>query len=145
MREKAARAPVQRSLPIGRHAAALRKLYFHFLSHWMGYDRGDSFPFNFEPNGNPFGSKSKGKLSPRSYPIQCERKWKYSFLSLVPSSGWLWDLPVQFFLSKIKGAQPHFFILCLIQKTKFQPSFFSSIFRYTYIFFQQARLIFHPF
>ena len=27
-------------------------------------------------------SKSKGKLSPRSYPIQCERKWKYSFLSV---------------------------------------------------------------
>ena len=23
------------------------------------YDRGDSFPFNFEPNGIPFGSKSK--------------------------------------------------------------------------------------
>ena len=48
----------------------------------MGYDRGDSFPFNFEPNGIPFGSKSKGKLSPRSYPIQCERKWKHSFLSV---------------------------------------------------------------
>ena len=48
----------------------------------MGYDRGDSFPFDFEPNGFPFGSKSKGKLSPRSYPIQCERKWKYSFLSV---------------------------------------------------------------
>ena len=47
----------------------------------MGYDRGDSFPFNFEPNGNPFGSKSKGNLLPRSYPIQCERKWKHSFLS----------------------------------------------------------------
>ena len=47
----------------------------------MGYDRGDCFPFDFEPNGIPFGSKSKGKLSPRSYPIQCERKWKYSFLS----------------------------------------------------------------
>ena len=47
----------------------------------MGYDRGDSFPFDFEPNEFPFGSKSKGKLSPRSYPIQCERKWKYSFLS----------------------------------------------------------------
>ena len=28
-----------------------------------------------------FLSKSKGKLSPRSYPIQCERKWKHSFLS----------------------------------------------------------------
>ena len=25
----------------------LRKLYFHFLSHWMGYDHGDSFPFDF--------------------------------------------------------------------------------------------------
>ena len=24
--------------------STLRKLYFHFLSHWMGYDRGDSFP-----------------------------------------------------------------------------------------------------
>ena len=47
----------------------------------MGYDRGESFPFDFESNRIPFGSKSKGKLSPRSYPIQCERKWKYSFLS----------------------------------------------------------------
>ena len=45
----------------------------------MGYDRGDSFPFDFEPNGVPFGLKSNGKLSPRSYPIQCERKWKYSY------------------------------------------------------------------
>ena len=27
----------------------------------MGYDHGDIFPFNFEPNGIPFGSKSKGK------------------------------------------------------------------------------------
>ena len=48
----------------------------------MGYGRGSSFPFDSEPNGFPFGSKSKGKLSPRSYPIQCERKWKYSFLSV---------------------------------------------------------------
>ena len=48
----------------------------------MGYDRGDSFSFDFESNGIPFGSKSKGKLSPRSYPIQFERKWKYSFLSV---------------------------------------------------------------
>ena len=37
---------------------------------------------HFEPNGITFGSKSKGKLSQRSYPIQCERKWKYSFLSV---------------------------------------------------------------
>ena len=31
----------------------------------MGYDRGDSFPFDFKPNGIPFGSKSNGKLSPQ--------------------------------------------------------------------------------
>ena len=48
----------------------------------MEYDRGDNIPLNFEPNGIPFGSKSKGKLSPRSYSIQCERKRKYSFLSV---------------------------------------------------------------
>ena len=45
----------------------------------MGYDRGDSFSFDFEPNEIPFGSKSKGKLSQRSYPIRSERKWKFHF------------------------------------------------------------------
>ena len=45
---------------------ALRKLYFHFLSTSMGYDLGDNFLFDFEPNGIPSGSKSKGKLSSRS-------------------------------------------------------------------------------
>ena len=49
----------------------------------MGYDHGESFSFDFEPNRIPFGSKSKGKLSPRSYPIQFERNWKYSFLSAI--------------------------------------------------------------
>ena len=48
----------------------------------MEYDRSDSFPFDFQPNGIPFGAKSKGKLSVRSYPIQYERKRKYSFLSV---------------------------------------------------------------
>ena len=75
----------------------------------MGYDRGDRFPFEFEPNEIPSGSKSKGKLSPktvsepsieiefepkeipfgskgkqspRSYPIQFERKWKPSVLGV---------------------------------------------------------------
>ena len=37
-----------------------------------------SFSFDFEPNGIQYGSKLKGKLSPRSYPIKCERKLKYS-------------------------------------------------------------------
>ena len=48
----------------------------------MGYDRDDSFPFDLEPNGIPFGSKLKGKLSHQSCPIQFERKWKHSFLSV---------------------------------------------------------------
>ena len=25
----------------------------------MGYDRGDGFPFDFEPNGIPFGSENR--------------------------------------------------------------------------------------
>ena len=37
----------------------LRKQYFDFLSNLMGYDRGDSFPFDFEPNGIPFGSENR--------------------------------------------------------------------------------------
>ena len=32
---------------------------FNFISHWMGYDRGDSFPFDFEPNGDPFRSENR--------------------------------------------------------------------------------------
>ena len=44
---------------------ALRKLYFHFLSKWMRYDRGDSF-----------WTKWKFHL------VQFERKWKYSLLSV---------------------------------------------------------------
>ena len=39
-------------------SSTLRKLYFQLLSNWMGYNRGDSFPFDFDPNGFPFGSKS---------------------------------------------------------------------------------------
>ena len=49
----------------------------------MGYDRGDSFPFDFEHKWNSIWfRKSKEKLSLRSYPIQCEWKWKHSFLSV---------------------------------------------------------------
>ena len=71
------------SKPLVPHCyATLRKPYLHFLSYWMGYDRGDCFSFDFEPNGNPFGSKSKGNLSSLSYPIQLERNWKYGFLSV---------------------------------------------------------------
>ena len=48
----------------------------------VNHDRGDRFPIDFEPNRISFGSKSKGKLSPRSYPIQFERKWKSIFPSV---------------------------------------------------------------
>ena len=48
----------------------------------MGYDRGDGFTLDFELNGIPFGSKSKGKLSPRSYPIQFDRKGNTRFPSV---------------------------------------------------------------
>ena len=49
----------------------------------MEYDCGDCFSFDFEPNEIPFTSKSKGIMSPRSYPIQCERKGKSSFPSAI--------------------------------------------------------------
>ena len=52
----------------------------------MEHDLGGSFPFNFDPNGIPFVPKLKGKLSLRSYPIQFERKWNTSFLSVVKSA-----------------------------------------------------------
>ena len=40
---------------------------------WVKIER-NSFPFDYEPNGIPFDSKLKEKLSPLSYPIQFERK-----------------------------------------------------------------------
>ena len=50
------------------------KIDFHLLSKLNGiYDRGDSLPFTVESNGIPFGRRSKGKLSPRSYSV---RFWK---------------------------------------------------------------------
>ena len=65
-----------------RHYTEKTIFTFHFPLSGMGSDRGYSFPFDFEQNGIPFGSKSKGKLSPKSYPIQFERKWNTSFLSV---------------------------------------------------------------
>ena len=42
-----------------------------------------SFRYSRQPNRNLFGSKAKGKLSPRLYPIQFERKWETSFVSVI--------------------------------------------------------------
>ena len=51
-------APVPEGDGSTKHfCTTLTKLDFYFLLNWMGYDRGDSFPFDFEPNGNPFGKE----------------------------------------------------------------------------------------
>ena len=55
------------------HSHTHWKIYFQILSYWMVCDRDDSFPIDFEPNGNPVGSKLKDKLLLRSYSIQYER------------------------------------------------------------------------
>ena len=52
-------------------------------------------------------SKSKGKLSPRSYPIQCERKWKYSFLSVLFCTGNFTGLAA--LLEILQGSDVHSF------------------------------------
>ena len=59
----------------------MNQMDFHLVHNQKENSPYDQIPFYYEPNGFPFGSKSKGKLSPRSYPIQCERKWKHSSLS----------------------------------------------------------------
>ena len=60
-----------------------QKTSMHFLSNWMGSDRGDSFPFDYENKWNSIWfKKSKGKLYPRSFPIQFERKWNPSFINV---------------------------------------------------------------
>ena len=54
----------------------------------MEYDRGNSFPFDFEPNEILFVSKLKCKLARRSYSSQYERKEKSIFLADVCYSRW---------------------------------------------------------
>ena len=62
-------------------SSALCNIDFDYLSNSKECDRGDSVSFEFKPNGASFCSKSRGKLSPRSYSIQFARKRKYIFLS----------------------------------------------------------------
>ena len=61
---------------------SLKHISISFLSNRLEYDRSDSFPFDFEPNGITFSSKSKGKLPLRSYSIQFEETWKCVVLSV---------------------------------------------------------------
>ena len=58
------------------------KTIFTFLFILNGIWSWWQFSFQFLTKWNSIWFKSKGKLSPRSYHIQYERKWKYSFLSV---------------------------------------------------------------
>ena len=66
---------------------ALTKLDFPFLSHWMGYDRGDSFPFDFEPNRKknchhnhiPFNLEGNRNLLFSMYSVNWEKYIPISF------------------------------------------------------------------
>ena len=61
----------------GPHINCTRtKMNLYFFPNSMESDRGNSSPYEFEPNGIPFGSKSKGELSQRSYSIEFERNYK---------------------------------------------------------------------
>ena len=69
---------------LGRRHFTLRKLVFHFLSHCMRYDRGDSFPLDFEQNGFPFGSEiRKENCHHNNIPFNLKMKWNTSFLSVA--------------------------------------------------------------
>ena len=48
----------------------------------MGYDRDDSFPFDFEPNGIPFGSKSKENCHHDHIPFNVKGNVNIVFLSV---------------------------------------------------------------
>ena len=48
----------------------------------MGHDRSDSPPPTLNQMEFHLAQNRKLKLSPRSDPTECERKWKYSSLSV---------------------------------------------------------------
>ena len=51
-----------------------------FLSHLMEYDRGESFPFDFEPNGIPFGSENRKENCHHDYiPLNAKGKGNIVF------------------------------------------------------------------
>ena len=103
-----------------RHRGVVPKIHvwktdFYFLSNCMEYDRGDSFPYGFEPNGiffgwtkfgffEPngilFGSKSIGKLSPISYSVWFE--WKFYFSKWIGKIGTFYWWKLQLVLIAIK-------------------------------------------
>ena len=66
-------------LIVAEMTACTEKTIFQFRFTLNVKGNFNSFPFDWKTRKE----KSEGKLSPRSYPItQCERKLKYSFLSV---------------------------------------------------------------
>ena len=62
---------------------ALRKLVFHFLEDLIGNGRGDRFPFDFEQNGNSFGSENrKENCHHDQFPFNLKGNGNTSFLSV---------------------------------------------------------------
>ena len=85
------------------HVSSLRKPVFHFLSHWMGYDRGDSFPFDFlnqmeihlvknwkencDHDHIPFSLKGKGNIVFSVWLSEIWRVFRHQFRApLIPLS-----------------------------------------------------------
>ena len=51
----------------------------------MEYDRGESFPFEFEPNGIPFGSKFHSKSNLKfTFFFQSKIEWKTNHHNFIP-------------------------------------------------------------
>ena len=79
-------------LGMRRGVASLRKLGFHFLPHWMGYDCGDSFPVDFEPNGIPFGSENRQENCHHDHiPFNVKGKGNIVF----QGCHWFWETKIQ--------------------------------------------------
>ena len=68
--------------------AALRKLYFQYLSHWLGYDRGDGFPLDFEPNGFTFDSNRNENYHHDYIPFNVKRIGSIVFSVWCLSAWW---------------------------------------------------------
>ena len=79
---------------------------FDFLGLFYLFDRGDTFTFDVGPNGIFVWSKSKGKLSPRSYSLQFEKEYKSIFLRVSPAetlSKHILETPLEIYSGKASG------------------------------------------
>ena len=88
----------------------LRKLFFHFLSQWMGYDRGDSFIFNFKPNGIHLVQNRKENCHHNYIPFIVKGNGKIVFSVYMYVSKLSSTMRNNYFLGNTSSIQP---IYCL--------------------------------